>query len=66
MCLLSERDIASVGGWEGDKDGREQMNLKRLIELLEQLVNNKFYGELLIKFESGNIVICKKTESIKG
>lgn len=39
---------------------------QRLIELLKLLIEAGFYGELLIKFESGHIVICKKTESIKG
>lgn len=36
-----------------------------LIKLLKELVEKKFFGEVVIKFESGRIVIIKKTESIK-
>ena len=38
---------------------------EKYFTLIEQLVKDKFYGEVLTKFESGNIVIIKKTESIK-
>lgn len=38
---------------------------RKLIELIKNLVDNKFYGSLEIKFEAGKIVICKKEESIK-
>jgi len=38
------------------------MTLETLIETLKK---DKFYGELLIKFEHGKIVVTKKTESIK-
>ena len=36
-----------------------------LNEMLQDLVDEQFYGELLIKFENGRIVVVKKTESIK-
>ena len=39
--------------------------LSKLITLFETLIKNKFYGEILVKMENGNIVIVKKTESIK-
>lgn len=34
-------------------------------KLLRELTANKFYGSITFKFESGNIVHCKKEESIK-
>lgn len=34
-------------------------------DLLQSIQNDKLYGELLIKYEAGKIVIVKKTESIK-
>ncbi len=37
----------------------------KLIKMLQELIQSKFYGELLIKLEAGNVVIMKKTESIK-
>ncbi len=39
--------------------------MTKLIALLNVLIANKFYGELLLKFEAGVIVFCKKTETIK-
>ena len=39
--------------------------LEKLFSLIRELINNKFYGELVIKFEAGKITVCKKTESIK-
>jgi len=36
-----------------------------LNEMLQDLVADHFYGEVLIKFENGRIVVVKKTESIK-
>ncbi len=36
-----------------------------LIEMLKELMESKFYGSLELKWEAGNIVIVKKTESIK-
>ena len=39
--------------------------MTKLLSLLNDLIATRFYGELLIKFESGKIVLCKKTENIK-
>lgn len=39
--------------------------MKKLFEVIRDLTDNRFYGELLIKFEAGKIVVCKKTESLK-
>ena len=39
--------------------------LKKLWELIAKLIETKFFGQLLIKFESGNIVLVKKEETIK-
>jgi hypothetical protein len=39
--------------------------IERLFKLIRELIENRFYGELVIKFEAGKITICKKTESIK-
>ena len=36
-----------------------------IVDLLKELKNACFYGELVIKFEHGKIVVVKKTESIK-
>ncbi len=37
----------------------------KIVELIKDLIARKFYGELVLKFEAGAIVQCKKTESIK-
>lgn len=39
--------------------------MEKLINLIKSLMADKFYGSLLIKFEAGKIVACKKEESIK-
>jgi hypothetical protein len=39
--------------------------MRKLIELIQRLIDSRFYGELLLKFEAGKVVFCKKTESIK-
>jgi len=39
--------------------------LLKLVNILEELILNKFYGSILIKFENGKIVHIKKEESIK-
>ncbi len=41
------------------------INYDKLIKMIQELIESKFYGELLIKIEAGNVVILKKTESIK-
>jgi hypothetical protein len=39
--------------------------VNRIIKLIQDLVKNGFYGQLILNFEAGKIVLCKKTESIK-
>lgn len=39
--------------------------LSKLMTLFKALMESKFYGEVLVKLEAGNVVIVKKTESIK-
>jgi len=39
--------------------------IEKVKVLLEELVQRSFYGEVLIKFEAGQITVCRKTESIK-
>ena len=39
--------------------------MNKILELLEEVVKDRAYGELVIKYEAGKIVIIKKTESIK-
>lgn len=38
---------------------------RKLFEIIKELIDNKFYGKLEIKFENGKIVLCKKEETIK-
>ena len=40
-------------------------DMEKLIKLIQALIEKKFYGSIEIKMEAGNIVIVKKTESIK-
>ena len=39
--------------------------MEKIVTLIRDLITRKFYGELVLKFEAGAIVQCKKTESIK-
>lgn len=39
------------------------MILDKLIDMIKDLINNKFYGIIELRFESGNIVSLKKTET---
>src|SRR5574341_325040 len=39
--------------------------LDKLMALLRELGGNKFFGKLLIKYESGHIVLVKKTQYIR-
>jgi hypothetical protein len=43
----------------------ERRTLESLLKVLKDLSRNKFFGELLIKYESGHIVYIRKTQSIK-
>jgi len=39
--------------------------MNEAVELIRQLVRDRFYGALTIKFESGRIVVIKKEETFK-
>lgn len=39
--------------------------LKDFVALVEDLREKEFWGELLVKFKEGKIIVCKKTESIR-
>jgi hypothetical protein len=39
--------------------------MEELFTLIKELISKKFYGELLIRFEAGKIMLLRKTESIK-
>lgn len=39
--------------------------LKKISDIIRDLISTRFYGSVLIKFEAGKIVHVKKEESIK-
>ena len=39
--------------------------MKWLVKIITDLIARKFYGELVIKFESGKVVKAYKTESLQ-
>jgi hypothetical protein len=39
--------------------------LRELVKILREILPDKFFGEISIKFENGRIVNLKKTESVK-
>lgn len=39
--------------------------MDELITLIKSLIAKKFYGEVLIKFECGKIILVRKTENMK-
>lgn len=39
--------------------------MDRLINLIKDLANLKFWGELVVKFEGGKVVLMEKREKIK-
>jgi len=43
----------------------EPLQVEKLVTLLNEIVRLQFYGELVVKFEEGRIIYCKKTETIK-
>lgn len=36
-----------------------------LMSFFDELQNERFYGEIVVKFEAGKVSIVKKTETIK-
>jgi len=45
-----------------DKKGAPRVTIEKLVKELEQ---QRFYGVVELKFESGRVVLIRKTESIK-
>ena len=41
------------------------MTEQMIIKMIRELDRNRFYGSLEIKFESGRVVLVRKTETIK-
>jgi hypothetical protein len=39
--------------------------MDKLISLIKDLVSHKFWGELVVKFEGGKVVLIEKREKIK-
>lgn len=39
--------------------------MDKLIALLTALIKDKFYGEIVLKFEAGNVTVIKKNQTIK-
>ena len=39
------------------------INCDRLIKMIQELIDKKFYGVIELRFETGNIVSLKKTET---
>ena len=62
---VARRDVHSDADPWRQRGLAKGRTMERLIELIKDLIARKFYGELVLKFEAGVIVQCKKTESIK-
>ncbi len=45
-------------------DTYDKQTLEKFLKLLKELTVNKFFGELMIKYESGHIVQVRKTQRI--
>ncbi len=58
----AEKIIKNSRGVPCKIEVKEKTNIA---ELILRLMENKFYGSLELKFESGKIVHCSKKESIK-
>ena len=41
------------------------MTIEKVIDLIQKLVEDKFYGKIEISFENGQIVFVKKAETLK-
>jgi len=39
--------------------------LQKLVDMIKELMEDKFYGKVELSFEAGKVVNIKKTESIK-
>jgi len=47
------------------KGDRIDRDLQWMVKFFRGLIEDKFYGEVVLKFESGTLVHVQKTESIK-
>lgn len=45
--------------------GEKTRAIEKLKELLDELSEEGFYGEVSVKFEAGRVVIARKTETMK-
>ncbi len=48
-----------------EKKPDSRHGIEKLKELMDELSENGFYGELTVKFEAGKAVIVRKTETVK-
>jgi hypothetical protein len=46
-------------------ESREELALTKTVEQLKEFVEKKQFGEVVVKFESGHIVIVKVMKSIR-
>lgn len=51
--------------WFSVMPAPKHKQIDAVVTMIATLVNSDFWGELVIKFESGNVVHIKKSESIK-
>jgi hypothetical protein len=47
------------------KGGNSKERLSKLADILKQLEDSKFYGDVVVKYEDGRVVLITKTEKIK-
>jgi hypothetical protein len=67
VLLCPEKGRTKVISQETVRDIQEAQThkMEKLMALLRELGGNKFFGKLLIKYESGHIVLVKKTQYIR-
>lgn len=41
------------------------VNVEKVVELIKSLVAKGFWGQLVLKFEGGKVVMIEKTEKMK-
>jgi hypothetical protein len=39
--------------------------MQKIIELLKQLQHDRFYGDLVVEFRDGNVVLVRKNQTLK-
>ena len=64
VLLWSEKGRTKVISQEIIQEAQTR-KMAKLMSLLRELEGNKFFGKLLIKYESGLIVLVKKTQYIR-